>query len=48
MDGQFPVGDQSYRAFTPDWTGHPADRPAAAVDASGHVLAQSAAVRLEK
>jgi hypothetical protein len=47
MDGQFPAGDQSYRAFTAG-TGHPADRPAAAVDASGHVLAQSATVRLEK
>jgi Arylsulfotransferase (ASST) len=30
MDGQFPVGDQSYRAFTADWTGHPADKPAVA------------------
>jgi Arylsulfotransferase (ASST) len=30
LDGQFPVGDQSYRAFTADWTGHPADKPAAA------------------
>ena len=30
MDGQFPVGDQSYRAFTAAWTGHPADQPAAA------------------
>ena len=30
LDGQFPVGDQSYRAFTAAWTGHPADRPAAA------------------
>lgn len=30
LDGQFPVGDQSYRAFTGDWTGHPADKPAAA------------------
>jgi hypothetical protein len=28
LDGQFPVGDQSYRAFTADWTGHPADQPA--------------------
>jgi hypothetical protein len=30
LDGQFPVGDQSYRAFTADWAGHPADQPAAA------------------
>jgi Arylsulfotransferase (ASST) len=30
LDGQFPVGDQSYRAFTAPWTGHPADKPAAA------------------
>ena len=30
MDGQFPVGDQSYRAFTADWTGHPTDKPAVA------------------
>jgi len=30
LDGQFPVGDQSYRAFTAAWTGHPADEPAAA------------------
>jgi Arylsulfotransferase (ASST) len=30
LDGQFPVGDQSYRAFTADWTGHPADKPAVA------------------
>jgi hypothetical protein len=30
LDGQFPVGDQSYRAFTAAWTGHPADKPAAA------------------
>ena len=28
LDGQFPIGDQSYRAFTADWTGHPADKPA--------------------
>jgi hypothetical protein len=27
-DGQFPVGDQSYRVFAADWTGHPADEPA--------------------
>jgi hypothetical protein len=30
LDGQFPVGDQSYRAFTAAWTGHPTDKPAAA------------------
>jgi len=30
LDGQFPIGDQSYRVFTADWTGHPADRPAVA------------------
>ena len=30
LDGQFPVGDQSYRVFTADWAGHPADKPAAA------------------
>jgi hypothetical protein len=30
LDGQFPVGDQSYRAFTADWAGHPADKPAVA------------------
>jgi Arylsulfotransferase (ASST) len=30
LDGQFPVGDQSYRAFTAGWTGHPTDSPAVA------------------
>jgi hypothetical protein len=30
LDGQFPVGDQSYRALTADWTGHPTDKPAVA------------------
>jgi hypothetical protein len=30
LDGQFPVGDQSYRAFTADWIGHPTDKPAVA------------------
>jgi arylsulfotransferase ASST len=30
LDGQFPVGDQSYRVLTAAWTGHPADKPAAA------------------
>jgi Arylsulfotransferase (ASST) len=28
MDGQMPIGDQSYRAFTFDWTGRPAGKPA--------------------
>jgi hypothetical protein len=28
LDGEFPVGDQSYRAFTADWTGRPGGRPA--------------------
>jgi hypothetical protein len=30
LDGQFPVGDQSYRSFTSGWTGHPTDAPAIA------------------
>jgi hypothetical protein len=30
LDGQFPAGDQSYRAFTASWTGRPAGRPAIA------------------
>jgi arylsulfotransferase ASST len=30
LDGQFPVGDQSYRTFTAAWTGHPKDKPAVA------------------
>jgi Arylsulfotransferase (ASST) len=30
MDGSFPVGDQSYRAFTAAWTGNPTDKPAVA------------------
>ena len=30
LDGQFPIGDQSYRAFTAGWTGHPTDKPAVA------------------
>jgi Arylsulfotransferase (ASST) len=29
-DGQFPVGYESYRAFTAAWTGHPTDKPAVA------------------
>ncbi len=28
LDGQMPVTDQSYRAFTFGWAGHPLDRPA--------------------
>jgi hypothetical protein len=28
LDGQLPVGDQSYRAFAVDWTGHPPGNPA--------------------
>jgi hypothetical protein len=31
IDGQFPVNDQSYRAFTFDWSGRPPGRPAIAV-----------------
>jgi Arylsulfotransferase (ASST) len=31
LDGELPVNDQSYRAFTFDWSGHPADNPAVAV-----------------
>ncbi|MBO0802709.1 MAG: arylsulfotransferase family protein [Nocardiopsaceae bacterium] len=27
LDGQLPVGDQSYRAFAADWTGNPPDKP---------------------
>jgi hypothetical protein len=30
LDGQFPVGDQSYRSFTSGWAGHPTDAPAIA------------------
>ncbi len=30
LDGQFPIGDQSYRAFTAGWTGHPIGKPAVA------------------
>jgi hypothetical protein len=30
LDGQFPVGDQSYRVFSAAWTGQPTDQPAAA------------------
>jgi hypothetical protein len=31
MNGQFPLNDQSYRAFTSSWTGHPPGRPAVVV-----------------
>ncbi len=31
LNGQLPMGDQSYRAFTYDWVGQPKDRPAVAV-----------------
>jgi Arylsulfotransferase (ASST) len=31
LDGQLPIGDQSYRTFTADWTGLPTDRPALAI-----------------
>jgi hypothetical protein len=31
VDGQLPVGDQTYRAFSYDWVGRPADKPAIAV-----------------
>lgn len=34
MTGQLPNGNQSYRAFTADWTGHPADSPAIALRAN--------------
>jgi hypothetical protein len=30
LDGHFPPGDQSYRAFATAWTGNPTDRPALA------------------
>ncbi|MGH9067602.1 MAG: arylsulfotransferase family protein [Acidimicrobiales bacterium] len=32
LDGRFPADDQSYRAFTSDWTGHPTESPALAVE----------------
>jgi Arylsulfotransferase (ASST) len=32
-DAQLPANDESYRAFTHPWSGHPADRPAAAARA---------------
>jgi hypothetical protein len=31
LNGQFPLNDQSYRAFTASWTGHPPGRPAVVV-----------------
>lgn len=31
LDGELPVNDQSYRAFTFGWAGHPADNPAVVV-----------------
>jgi hypothetical protein len=31
MNGQLPNRDQSYRAFTGDWAGHPASKPAVAL-----------------
>jgi hypothetical protein len=31
LNGQFPLNDQSYRAFTSSWSGHPPDRPAVVV-----------------
>jgi len=34
LDGEMPAGDQSYRAFTFNWTGHPADGPAVVVHAN--------------
>ncbi|MGH3281723.1 MAG: arylsulfotransferase family protein [Trebonia sp.] len=43
MQGQLPNGDQSYRTFTRDWTGHPVDRPAVALRANS---ARGAAVHV--
>lgn len=34
LNGQLPVGDQSYRAFTADWAGFPTDRPAVVATAN--------------
>jgi Arylsulfotransferase (ASST) len=34
LDGQFPIGDQTYRAFAGNWTGHPTDPPALAARAN--------------
>lgn len=41
LEGQLPMGDQSYRAFTYDWTGQPKDQPAVAVEQN---VARGAAV----
>jgi hypothetical protein len=34
LNGSLPNGDQSYRAYTADWTGHPTDKPAMVVKTS--------------
>lgn len=34
MDGEFPIGYRSYRAFTSDWEGAPTGKPAIAVEAN--------------
>lgn len=34
LDGEMPIDDQSYRAFTSGWTGHPQGRPAVAARAN--------------
>jgi hypothetical protein len=36
LDATIIKGSPSYRAFTQDWAGHPADAPAAAADARHH------------
>ncbi len=41
MNGQLPIGDQSYRTFTYDWTGQPTDQPAVVVQSNA---ARAAAV----
>jgi hypothetical protein len=35
VEGTFPAGDQSYRAFTANWTGFPTDKPSIAARAAG-------------
>jgi hypothetical protein len=35
LDGRFPADDQSYRAYSYDWTGQPVDAPAVAVGPNG-------------
>lgn len=35
LDGRFPADDQSYRAYSFDWTGQPADAPALALGPNG-------------